>query len=219
MSYLIKDEFKRAVVDGGMELLQQGLTVGTWGNLSVKDPETGLVYIKPSGMPYTSITPQDIVVMDERGAIVDGHRKPSIEFHLHLSIMRARSDVFAVIHTHPIYSSVFGVLREDIPAISEDFAQIVGDRASCCVYALPGTEELAKNVVVSLGEGKAVLIPNHGTVCVGHTLDEAMKVAAVVEKTAHIYLLARSIGTPHVLPHEDIVVMQDFMRNSYGQGK
>jgi L-fuculose-phosphate aldolase len=79
-----------------------------------------------------------------------------------------------------------------------------------------GTEDL---VVSALGEDKAVLIPNHGTVCVGRTLDEAMKVTAVVEKTAHIYLLACSIGEPYVLSHEEIVVMQDFMHNRYGQGK
>jgi L-fuculose-phosphate aldolase len=144
MSYLIKDEFKRAVVDGGMELLQQGLTVGTWGNLSVKDPETGLVYIKPSGMPYTSITPQDIVVMDERGAIVDGHRKPSIEFHLHLSIM-ARAVRCLCGDPHP--SDLFERLWSLTGGYSRHFRGFCADRGGqgfMCVYALPGTEELAK---------------------------------------------------------------------------
>jgi len=217
---LIKESFKTAIAESGLELLHEGLTVGTWGNLSVKDPETGLIYIKPSGMPYKDITAEDVVVMDRDFRVIEGRRKPSVEFHLHISIMNARPDIFAIIHTHPIYSSVFGVLHEAIPAISEDFAQLVGDRALCCEYAMPGTPKLAGNVVEALGSrGKAVLIPNHGAVCVGKNLDEAKKVAAVVEKTAQVYLLARSIGEPHVLSHEDVANMHAFFENSYGQEK
>lgn len=218
MRPLIRDEFSRAIADGGRALVAHGLTVGTWGNLSVKDPETGLVYIKPSGMPYDCIKPADIVVMDGSGSVVEGKRRPSVEFHLHLAILNARPDVLAVVHTHPLYSSVFGVLHEEIPAIAEDFAQLIGEKAPCSVYALPGTEELARNVVVALGQGKAVLLPNHGTVCVGKSLEEAMNVAAVLEKTAHIYLMARPIGIPTVLSRDDIARMQEFMQTDYGQG-
>ncbi len=217
MPFLIREEFKHAVADGGRALVARGLTVGTWGNLSIRDPATGLVYIKPSGMPYETIEPEDIVVLDAAGRVVSGTRKPSVEFHLHLSILNARPDLAAVLHTHPLYSSVFGVLGEEIPAISEDFAQLIGEKAPCSVYALPGTEELARNVVAALGAGKAVLLPNHGAVCVGKNIDEAMNVAAVLEKTAHIYLLARSIGTPRVIDPRDIALMQEFMRNDYGQ--
>lgn len=217
MSPLIREELKRAVADGGRALVARGLTVGTWGNLSIKDQETGLVYIKPSGMPYETIEPEDIVVLDAAGRVVYGRRKPSVEFHLHLAILNARPDLGAVLHTHPLYSSVFGVLHEEIPAISEDFAQLIGERAPCSVYALPGTEELARNVVAALGSGMVVLLPNHGAVCVGKNLAEAMNVAAVLEKTAHIYLLARSIGTPRAIDARDVALMQKFMRNEYGQ--
>ncbi len=178
-----KSKFKQAIVDGGKYLFEQGLTVGTWGNLSIRDPETGLIYIKPSGMPYPEITENDIVVMNSDFKVVEGHRKPSIEFNFHIAIMNARKDVNAVIHTHPIYSSVFGVLREDIPGISEDFVQIVGDKIINCEYSLPGTPELAVNVVKALGQNNAVLIPNHGTVCVGGDFAAAVKIIFVVEKS------------------------------------
>jgi L-fuculose-phosphate aldolase len=214
-----KPEFKKAIVEGGKYLLNLGLTVGTWGNLSVRDPETGLIYIKPSGMPYPEITEDDIVVMDSKFKVVEGHRKPSIEYNFHIAIMNSRKDVNAVIHTHPIYSSVFGVLREDIPGISEDFVQIVGDKIINCEYALPGTPELATYVVKGLGSNNAVIIPNHGTVCVGADFAAAIKIIFVVEKSAQIYLLARSIGTPQLISPSDIKAMQDFARNYYGQGK
>ncbi len=215
----IKAELKQAIAEGGMTLFDQGLTVGTWGNLSIRDTETGLIYIKPSGMPYPDITADDIVVMDTNKNRVDGHRKPSIEYNFHIEIFNAREDVNCVIHYHPVYSSVFGVLREDIPGISEDFVQLVGNKIINCQYALPGTEELAVNVVKGLGDKNAVMIPNHGTVCVGGDFKTAVKTIFVVEKTAHIYILSRSIGTPNLISDEDILKMQDFARNFYGQGK
>ncbi len=216
---IVKQELKKKIIEGGRYLFNQGLTVGTWGNLSIRDPETGLIYIKPSGMPYLDIAEDDVVVMDKNSKIVEGHRKPSIEYHFHIAIMNAREDVNAVIHTHPVYSSVFGVLREDIPGICEDFVQLVGDRITNCEYALPGTPELAANVIRGLGQRGAVLIPNHGTICVGSDFDTAFKTIFVVEKSAQIYILARSLGKPHLIAPEDVKAMQEFARNFYGQGK
>lgn len=215
----IRSDYLQQVVDGGMEMVRRELTVGTWGNISIRDTETGLIYIKPSGMPYESITPDDVVVMNSDKEIVWGKRKPSIEYGMHISIMNARPDVNVVIHTHPIYSSVFAVTLQEIPGISEDFVQIVGDKVICSEYALPGTPELAANVAKAIGERNAVLIPNHGTVCVGADVAGALKICHVVEKSAQIYILAKSVGTPHVISDEDIKAMQYFARNKYGQGK
>jgi L-fuculose-phosphate aldolase len=215
----ISRELKKAIVDAGMNMFEQGLTVGTWGNISTRDPETGLIYIKPSGMPYPDIKEEDIVVMNSDFEVVEGHRKPSIEFNFHIAVMNARKDVNVVIHTHPIYSSVFGVLCEDLPGISEDFVQIIGDKIINCEYALPGTPELAENVVKGLGDRNAVMIPNHGTVVVGADFPSTMKNIFVVEKTAQIYYMARAIGTPKLISEEDILAMQNFAKNHYGQGK
>lgn len=217
--YEIKQEFKQKVVDGGLAMVEKGLTVGTWGNISVKDPENGLVYVKPSGMYYDEITADDVVVFTLEGEIVEGHRKPTIEYQFHLGIMRNRPEITYVIHTHPVYSAVFGVLREDIPGISEDFVQLVGDKIVNCEYALPGTAELAEHVVKGLGDRKAVMIPNHGTVCCGEDFNTVMKVCFVVEKTAQIYLLAKSAGTPHLISEADIKAMQEYVKHHYGQGK
>lgn len=215
----IKESLKQAVVDGGMEMVQQKLTVGTWGNISVRDPETGYMYIKPSAMTYEGIRAEHVVVLDEALNVVDGYAKPSIEKHMHAAVYAAREDVHAVIHTHPIYSSVLGVNRMELPGISEDFAQIVGDKIICSEYALPGTPDLGVNVVKALGERFAVLLPNHGTLCVGTSIAHALKICHVVEKCAHIYILAKSIGTPIPISDEDILAMQDFAKNHYGQDK
>ncbi len=183
----IRSDYLQQVVDGGMEMVRRELTVGTWGNISIRDTETGLIYIKPSGMPYESITPDDVVVMNSDKEIVWGKRKPSIEYGMHISIMNARPDVNVVIHTHPIYSSVFAVTLQEIPGISEDFVQIVGDKVICSEYALPGTPELAANVAKAIGERNAVLIPNHGTVCVGADVAGALKYVMLLKISTDIY--------------------------------
>jgi L-fuculose-phosphate aldolase len=214
----VKQEFKQMIVDGGNEMVARGLTVGTWGNLSIRDPETGLIYVKPSAMKYESITVDDIVVFNREYEIVDGFRKPTIEYQFHIGIMNARPDINAVIHTHPVYSAALGTLGWDLPGISEDFVQLVGEKIVNCKYSLPGSNDLADNLVEALGkERNAAMIPNHGTVCCGKDWSTAVKVCFVVEKAAHIYLLASSVGTPKLIAPEDIAAMRDFAKHHYGQ--
>ena len=214
----IKESYKKIVADAGVTMLAEGLTVGTWGNISIRDTETGLIYITPSGMDYREILTDDIVVLDLDLNIVDGKRVPSIEKGTHIAVYRARADVNAVIHTHPLYSTVLGVNGMELPAVSEDFAQIVGDKIICSKYALPGTKELGENVAIALGkERNAALLPNHGALCVGEDMKTALTVCHVVEKSAQIYILALSIGTPHLISAEDIKAMQDYKKNQYGQ--
>ena len=217
MKLKISENFKKLIVNTGRKLYKQNLTIGTWGNISVLDPDTDLVYIKPSGINYNEIDLEDIMVIDKKGKIVEGFRRPSIEMPMHLSIYNARKDVKAIVHYHPIYSSVLAVTGFSLPGICEDFVQIVGEKVLCAKYALPGSEELAKNAVVSLGNRNAVFLLNHGTLCVGRDIKEAMKVCYVVEKTAHIYILSKNLGKCRVIPEEDIKVMQDFAKNSYGK--
>ena len=217
MNTKIKSELKAILVKTGITMLDEGLTVGTWGNFSVRDPETGLIYITPSGMDYREISGDDIVVLDSKLSIVDGTRVPSIEKAMHVAIYNERSDVNAVIHTHPLYSSVLGVNGMDLPGVSEDFVQIVGDRMICSEYALPGTQQLAQNAVEALGKNNGVLLPNHGTIVVGPNMSMALTICKVVEKSAHVYIMSLSIGTPNLIDPEDIIAMQDYAQNKYGQ--
>lgn len=210
--------YKKLILDSGLRMFQSGLTVETWGNISVRDPNTGLVYLTPSGMRYDLINEDDIVVAKEDGIIVEGKRKPTIEKDMHLGIYRQRRDVNAIVHTHPVYSQVFAVLREDIPPIIDEAAQIMGGPVKCAKYGLPGTAELAGNCLDVLKDsGYACLLANHGAVCIGMDMDMAFKVAAVLEMTAHIYLLARSIGTPVAFDEKEIAFMHDFAYHKYGQ--
>lgn len=210
--------YKKLILDAGLKMLNSGLTVETWGNISARDPQTGLIYLTPSAMHYNILCEDDIIVTKLDGTVVESRRKPSIEMDLHIGIYHARPDINAVVHTHPIYSQVFAVLREDIPPVIDEAAQIMGGAVCCAAYALPGSPELARNCVEALGKnGRACLLANHGAVCVGMDMDSAFKVSTVLEMTAHIYLLARTIGKPVILSEDLVQIMHDFAYNKYGK--
>lgn len=213
-------DMRETIVSAGKKLISEGFTVETWGNISARD-ENGLVYITPSGMDYEICTPEDIVVMTIDRDIVSGTRRPSIETELHLSVYRARPEVRAIVHTHPIYSTVFSCMGESIPLIIDEAAQALGAEVKTAEYALPGTTELAENCVKALGEkAYACLLQSHGAVCVGSCMKDAFKVAKVLETTAEIYFRIRSIGGKYIpLSEENIAAMQEFVLKKYGQPK
>ncbi len=219
MDRRIKGSYKQLIVDTGIEMVAKGITVGTWGNISARDPETNLVYISPSGMDYSKIQPQHVVVMDTELNIVDGEAEPSIEKHMHLAVFNARSDVNAVIHTHPVYSTAFGVAGQNLIGVSEDFIQIVGAEIKVASpYELPGTEALGDVAVAGLGNNNAVLLPGHGALLVGTDMKMALKVSMVLEKNAQILLFANLLGNNiRKFSQDEIKAMQDFAKNHYGQ--
>ncbi|MBE6881400.1 MAG: class II aldolase/adducin family protein [Oscillospiraceae bacterium] len=209
--------YKRFLIDACLRMVKSGLTVETWGNISVRDPETGYVYLTPSGMPYDTLVDDDIVVMDIDGNRIEGERKPTIEYAMHLGIMKNRPDVNAVVHTHPVYSQIFALLHENIPPVIDEAAQTLGN-VPVTEYALPGSKEMAENAIAAIGkEGAACLLANHGAVAVGKDMDTAFKVCTILEMTSQIYYMARCIGTPKTIDDDKIAYMQDFVRNSYGQ--
>ncbi len=205
------------LLKAGKFMQDKGLTIETWGNISVRDPRTGLIYITPSGMAYDTLEPEDVVILYDDGSICQGKRRPSIEKMMHILIYQARNDVDAILHTHPLESTVFGVLRQEIPVVTDEMAQAIGGVVKVADYALPGSIELAENAVRAIGNVQACLLANHGTVCVGKDLKECFKVASVLETSASIYRMALSIGKPIGIDPESIKWMRDFALNHYGQ--
>ena len=211
--------WKREVIDAGIRMLSEGITIGTWGNVTVRDPETGYVYLSPSGMPYKTLVEDDIVVVRLDGSRVEGTRKSTIETEMHLAIYRARPECNAVIHTHPIYSTAFSAMGEDIPLLLDEAAQVLGDVVRTTAYALPGSQELADECVKALGEkSMACLLRSHGAVCLGKDLEQAFGNSTVLEATAKVYSIIRSMGGQFdPISPENIAFMQAFVKTSYGQ--
>ena len=198
---------RRAVVEYGKRMLASGLTTGTGGNLSVRDPKTGLIALSPSGVEYPAMSPGDVVLVDTDGTVADGRRKPSSEAGFHLALYRKRSDIGAVVHTHSVYASTMACLHWEIPAVHY-LIGFAGKKVPLAPYATFGTEALAHNVAEGIGDGNAVLLANHGLVAVGAGLAEAFSCAEEIELVARIYYQARCAGTPRLIddPEMDRVI-------------
>lgn len=208
---------RNEVLAAAREISASGLVTGTWGNVSVRIANQSLMGITPSGMDYNSLNVEDIVLVDFEQQVVEGEYQPSVETPLHLKIYKKRPEAMAVVHVHSPFATAFAVARKNIPVILEETAQAVGHEIGVAAYAHCGTPQLADNVVKALGATRqAVLLANHGLVAVGETMDQALKICYVVEKTARVAIYARSLGPAHSLSQEDI----NFLRSSfehYGQ--
>ncbi|MGB9847471.1 MAG: class II aldolase/adducin family protein [Desulfotomaculales bacterium] len=211
------EKIREQVARYGSRMATAGLVAGTWGNLSARVPKEECIVITPSGLPYNNLTGKDMVVLNMQGEVLEGERRPSTEYMLHLAIYRARPDVNAILHTHSIYASALAVVRKPIPPILEDLVQMVGGGVPVAPYARAGTKELARVAAETLGSLGAVLLANHGVVGVGRTLEEALVVCQIVEKSACVYLWSRLAGDSHVLPPEEVKELREVYLSSYGQ--
>lgn len=209
------EEIKQAVVEMGRTLIAKRLVAGSWGNISCREGD--VIAVTPSGMGYAKQAAEDIVLLNAGGNVLEGKHVPSSEAKLHLAIYAACPEARAIIHTHSIYASALAAMHRPVPAIIEDMVQIVGGRVNCAVYALPGTQQLADNAVAAMGNRRAVLLANHGAVCWGKTLDEALMVSEILEKTAQIALICAGCGGAVELSTEDAESMHQFFEEHYSK--
>lgn len=197
------------------KLITSGLTKGTGGNISVFHREKKLMAISPSGIEYDQLTPEDIVVLDLDGNIVDGHRKPSSELEMHAIFYRKRDDLDAIVHTHSTFAKTLSSLRWALPAVSYLVAY-AGKDVRCADYASFGTVELAENAFRAMEDRKAVLLANHGLLAGAKDLKNAFNIAEEIEFCAEVYYRAKSIGEPVILDDAEMARMGEKFK-SYGQ--
>jgi L-fuculose-phosphate aldolase len=202
MRYLYERE---ELIKVALEIYENKLVVGTWGNVSMRISNTKHLLITPSGMDYREIKPADIVLLNMEGEVLEGKWKPSSETPMHVAIYKNRADVGAIVHVHSTFASVFAVLHQSIPVILEETAQVIGHKIETAPYASCGTQELADCTASALGaDKKAVLMANHGLLGVGRNLKDALRVCYIAEKTAMITVYAQNLGDIKELPEEDI---------------
>jgi L-fuculose-phosphate aldolase len=204
-----------SIIRAAREINALGINQGTAGNISVRDADAML--ITPSGIPYAAMTPDMIAAVSllESDLAFEGPLQPSTEWRFHRDIFRARGDVNAVVHTHPLYATTLSVLRRDIPAVHYMIAAFGDSKIRCTGYAPYGTAELSQHAVMGLGRAHGVLLGNHGAIVTGFDLDKALWRAVELEALAKIYYLASLAGTPVVLPDDEIARTVERFKN-YG---
>jgi L-ribulose-5-phosphate 4-epimerase len=211
------EQLKEQVWKLHLELPRNGLVAWTSGNVSARDPETGLVVIKPSGVLYDELRPEHHVVVNLEGAIVEGELKPSSDTASHLYIYRQRPDVNGVVHTHSAYATAFAAVGRPIPVYLTAIADEFGAAIPCAGFALIGGEEIGRQVVEHIGSSPAVLLKNHGVFTVGPSARAAVKAAVMVEDVARTVWLALQLGQPDEIPAEDVAKLHHRYTHVYGQ--
>lgn len=211
------EALKEEVCRLNRELPRHNLVVWTSGNVSVRDPEMGLIVIKPSGVKFEDLEPEQMVVVDLDGKTIEGDLKASSDTASHLYIYRHMPEVNAVVHTHSNYATAYAALGKSIPTVLTAIADEFGGPIPCGGFCLIGGEEIGKIVVESIGLSPACLLKNHGVFTVGPTGEKALKAAVMVEDVAKTVWIAMQLGQPAEIPEEDIKKLHDRYSNVYGQ--
>ncbi len=191
------------IVDVLRRLEAGGLVTGTSGNVSARDVQTGVIAVSPTSMPYDRMRPEDVSVVDQEGELVEGST-PSVELPMHLTIHAGRPEAAAIVHTHSPYATALAAVLDEIPVLLAEQAAAVGGPIPVVPYA-PTGERVMGEAVLGAGDGWATIVRNHGPVCLGRSLGEALRCAFAVEEAAQVYALARQLGEPALLPEAELV--------------
>ena len=199
------------------DLPRYGLVTWTSGNVSGRDPESGLVVIKPSGVPFEIMQPEDMIVVDIEGNVVEGSLAPSSDVHAHNYIYRHRPDVMGVVHTHSNYATAFAAHGKPIPVYLTAMADEFGGPIPVGEYAQVGGDQIGREIIRSIGNSPAILMKNHGVFTLGPTPKTAVKAAVMVEDIAKTVWLALQLGPLTEIPSEEVARAYKRYKTEYGQ--
>jgi L-fuculose-phosphate aldolase len=212
----VHDAAREQVAAACARLADEGLVVGTSGNVSMRIDEH--VVVTPTGGVFGSMGAEDMAVVDRSGHLVEGPLSPTSELGLHL-LLYDRFDSGAVVHTHAPYATALSCVVDEVPAVHYSMLMF-GGSLKVAPYATFGTDELARYVEQALEGRTACLMQNHGHVGYGHDLDYAVEASLMVEWACTVYWRARALGEPVALSDEQLHdVAQQVMRLGYGQTK
>jgi L-ribulose-5-phosphate 4-epimerase len=213
----VYEEIRKDLHEAHLTLEKYGLVAYTSGNVSVRVKEH--VIIKPSGVPYSLLKPEDYVVVDLDGNIIEGNKKPSIDTATHLYLYRNIEWAKSIIHTHSTFATVWAVAEKPIPVLCTAHADVFGEEIPLSEYAPVGSEVIAKAVLKVLGKSGVVLLRKHGVMVVGNSLDDAIKKAIFLEEVAKIAYFAQTMTVPVPLAKDEVERLYLQYHTKYGQNK
>ena len=211
------EKLKQELLLLNQELPRNNLVAWTSGNVSGRDPVSGLVVIKPSGVPYTELTPEKMVVVDLEGKVVEGTLKPSSDTFAHVYVYRHRSEINGVVHTHSTFATAWAAVGRPIPAVLTAISDEFGGPIPVGAYAKIGGDEIGREILRSIGSSPAILLKNHGVFTIGKTPEAAVKAAVMVEDVARTVFYALQLGQPDEIPAEEVARAHRRYLEEYGQ--
>ena len=207
------------VVKAAKQMARDGLSSGSFGNVSAVNREHNLLAITPSGVLYDTMQPEDICVVHLDGSAVEGmsnRYRPSSELPMHCAIYAARTDANAIVHTHAAYCTAYASSGRSLGPVISEMGMIAPGDVPCTLYYQPGTEELARAAAKALQNSNGCLLANHGAVTVADTMDRAYMLAQILEDGAKAAALAQLIKAPEYISPQDSAALYEKMKG-YGR--
>ncbi len=213
---MLLPELRANVLTTARKMVADGLAYGAQGNVSARDPDSGLIGVTPSAIQYDQMTAEDVVIINTHGQIVEGRWKPTSETPLHTIFYRERSDVGAVVHTHAPYATTFAIVGEPIPMVLAEAALCIGGPVPVAPYRRPSTQELAQVMLETVGQGVSALLAHHGLITVGPNLELAYAATIAAEISARLVIMARSINAhPIELDADEVTALRQMYLHYY----
>ena len=189
------DELRREVWQANISLPENNLVVETTGNVSGRDKKTELIIIKPSGVKYNELKPEDLVIVDMKGKVVEGKLKPSVDIPHHLYLYRNLKDIGGIIHTHSPYATIFAMLEMPIPVYNTTQADIFGAEIPCTPYVDNQADHIGRAILKNYRDGcPAILLGRHGVFTFAETPAKALQAAVMLEYVAKTAKGALELG-------------------------
>ncbi len=218
-------DVRKVVAELHTELVRYGLVVWTGGNISGRVPGADLFVIKPSGVDYDDLAPENMIVCDLDGRVIPGtpgaERSPSSDTAAHAYVYRNMPEVGGVVHTHSAYATAWAARGEPIPCVLTAMADEFGGPIPVGPFAIIGDDSIGRGIVDTLTghRSRAVLMQNHGPFTIGSSAKDAVKAAVMVEDVARTVHIAREGGPLIPIPQDAIDRLFDRYQNVYGQGE
>jgi L-ribulose-5-phosphate 4-epimerase len=213
---MMLEALRHEVCKANVDLPKYNLVTWTSGNVSGRDPETGLIVIKPSGVMFDDLTPENMVVVDNTCAVVEGDLGPSSDTASHVYVYNHRPDVMSIVHTHSNYATAFAAVNKSIPVYLTAIADEFGMTIPVAPYARIGGRDIGKAILDTIGDCPAVLMKQHGVFTVGPTVPKALQAAVMVEDVARTVWLAMQIGELEELPAKEVQANYERYQTRYG---
>ena len=202
-----------------LELPKNNLVTWTGGNLSARDFESERMVIKPSGLLFEELTPENMVVTDLNANVLEGTLKPSSDTATHAYIYRHMPHIGGIVHTHSPYATAWAANAREIPCVLTAMADEFGGPIPCAGFALIGGEKIGLEVVRVLSghRSPAIILQNHGVFSIGKNAKDALKAAVMCEDVARTVFLALQLGDVKPIAQQDIDKLYERYQNVYGQ--
>jgi ribulose-5-phosphate 4-epimerase/fuculose-1-phosphate aldolase len=201
-------EQREDVIRAALTASREGLMPANQGNLSIRDQASGLILITPHDRPYDRMSPEDLVVIDGDGTVIEGDLGPSYDVPVHTVVYRERPDVNAVIHTEPAFVNAFGAVEQDIDPVTTTGLKSANGSVPIMPFSAVRDAAFARDMLAMMGDRHAIVWGSHGLLVIGSDLGQVLDRSLGIEFNARVLAIARSLGTPNSLAYLDAAMIK-----------